>query len=118
MDATNSFLYKYFIQGVVENPLLEREDGGEDCYNEMTFKFKFFANAVMIMLSLYILSIYHKRVVPKVNHPKRRSQAVRKYEIISGLACWLIIVVQIYFKVSTQSLIYIFNPCHISIVSL
>ena len=116
MEFIKEVSYKYFVQGVIENPDMQKEDGGLECYREMSLTFKIMVNSIMILSSLYFIQKYHNKVVPKFNPPKNRGQITKQLEIASGLACWSVILIQCYFKISTQTLIYIFNPCHIAIV--
>lgn len=116
MNAIRKVLYKNFVQGVLESSLLDKEDGGPDCHSEMDLSYKLTINIILSQMNIFILSKLYERVVPKINGIKDRGSKARRYEIACGLACWVIIIIQIYYKFSTQSLIFMLNPCHLSMV--
>lgn len=47
------------------------------------------------------------------NIPKRK---ISLFEKILGFLCFFVFIIQIYYKGQTQKLIFILNPCHVSIV--
>ena len=116
MKFKDTLIYKYGVQGVLENKDIEREYGGDSCYNEMTLFFKITVNLILIAISSFTIARFHKKVVPKVNLPKKRGPKATAFEFFLGTISVSIFLVQLYYKINTQSVFFIFNPCHICTV--
>lgn len=116
MKFKDTLIYKYGVQGVLENKDIEREYGGQSCYDEMSLTFKLAVNFALICLSTFLIMRFHKKVVPKVNLPKNRGPKTEIFEYTMGTISFAILAVQLYYKINTQSVFFIFNPCHVCTV--
>lgn len=117
MKFKDTIIYKYGVKGVLENKEIEREYGGQSCYDEMTLPFKLAINCILVLISAYLIHRMHKKVVPKVNLPKNRSTNAFIFEILMGSISFGILGVQFYYKIVTHSVFFIFNPCHVCTVN-
>ena len=106
----------YFVKGILEHPKLTKLDGGIDCQQEMDFWFKFIVNTVLSIVNIAIVTLLYKKVLPKKYPLKIRSKPIKFFELCLAAVCIFVLLVQMYFKISTLAVMCIFNPCHFCLV--
>lgn len=117
MKFKDTLIYKYGVKGVLENKDIEREYGGQSCYDEMSLSYKLTVNVILIAISTYVIARFHKKVAGKGHLPKNRGPMAYYFEMLLGSVCFSIFAIQLYYKINTQSVFFIFNPCHVCTVS-
>ncbi|OAF65070.1 hypothetical protein A3Q56_07216, partial [Intoshia linei] len=88
------------------------KDGGEDCANFLPTRRKIIESVIAIIISLIIFNYSY----PRIRYPKHKTKSecsdrVGK-KLVLAFIC-MIFGVEVGFKLSTDQLTYLLNPCHI-----
>ncbi len=105
------YLREYGYSSVWNDKVSIRADGGPICAGEIDFQFKFWTNVVFIALNAILLMKSRKAHFYIFNKKK-----VYLIEYLLALVSVIMLVYQVYFKVNSKSLVFLFNPCHLSCV--
>ena len=120
-----NFLYSsgirdLFLGGVYNDTYQALTDGGPNCAAESTLGFKYGLSQILLILQIFIIyqGVKHisKHHDAKVNYLIKSGRGLNPsfVEYLQGILCFTLIGMQIYFKTSTRTIIFMLNPCHIT----
>jgi hypothetical protein len=101
-----------FLAGVYNNTYEVLYNGGPSCASESTFIFKLMMTLRLIpwyIIGAYFLFSFIKTANKRVTNKVEPSL----FERLTGIICFASIGVQIYTKYRAQTMIFLFNPCHV-----
>ena len=104
-----------FLKGVFGFPGTVTDDGGENCFKEMSTEYRLVVGLSCILLHFLIFRFSSQRYVQKQHAKMTPPDRVKPSSIekFFGVLVLFSLAAQTVYKILTNRLINMFNPCHV-----
>jgi hypothetical protein len=101
-----------FIGGVFEEIYIGKNQGGQECLEYMTLKFRLGITIIACTLYAFILRYTYKKLESEILTDSKPIKPANLFEKFLGWLCVVIFFIQVSYKINSGQLIFILNPCH------
>lgn len=101
------------VKGILDSRIFE--DGGPECYAEIPKTYHIISALVAILLHVLIIRRWYHTLTSK-QQEKHTIKHSNSFEKFVAFNCIVSLVLTLYYKMLTGKGIFIFNPCHVSLL--
>ena len=109
----------YTYSGCWNDNIEFKEEGGSHCIGESNFFFKLISNVSIILINIFLMYYFSKKNnFENLNEKKKlQKKLAKKHKIIKkilGYISVIVLIIQTLLKLDSKTLVFMFNPCHLS----
>ena len=109
---------RILVEGIFRDPFYTDEERGELCFSETSFYVRAPIHLSISLLNVIILRVLYSQKNQSLSSACTKKPHIHNIERSLGIVCALTLVLQIIYKIRSQSLIFILNPCHSAVFIL